>query len=71
MDIVILYQDMGMTPTEVVEQFPSVTLSDVHSALAYYYDHPDEVRNDIDQNAGVAEQLRSRFPSVTPPPVNE
>jgi len=67
MDIVILYEDLGMTPSEIVEQFPSITLSDVHSGLAYYYDHHDEIQSDIDQNAEVAEQLRSRFTSVLPP----
>ena len=64
MDIVLLYDGMGLTPVEIVEQFPTINLSDVHSALAYYYDHIDEIRDDIGQNADIAEQLRSRFPSA-------
>jgi uncharacterized protein (DUF433 family) len=63
MDIVVLYDQMRMTPLEIVEQFPTITLSDVHSSLAYYYDHMDEIQEDIAQEADVAEQLRSRFPS--------
>ena len=47
---------------EIVEQLPKRTLSEVHSALAYRYDHMDEIQEDIRQNAEVAEQLRARFP---------
>jgi hypothetical protein len=53
----------AMCPGEIVGQLPTLTLSDVHSALAYYYDHMDEIQEDIRQNAEVAEQLRARFPS--------
>ena len=50
---------------------PSITLSDVHSALAYYYDHQGEIESDIHENADAADQLRARFPSALPPPVND
>jgi uncharacterized protein (DUF433 family) len=67
MDIVVLYDQMGMTPAEIIDQFPTITLSDVHSAMAYYYDHMDEIQDDISQEADVAERLRSHFPSkITP-----
>ena len=59
-----MYDHMRMSPVEMVEHLPTLTLSDVHSALAYYYDHTDEIREDIGQNAEVAEQLRARFPST-------
>jgi uncharacterized protein (DUF433 family) len=63
MDIVIMYEHQGMNANEIVEQYPSITLGDVHAALAYYYDNIEEIREDIRQNNEVAEKYRSQFPS--------
>jgi len=63
MDIVIRHEDFGMSPDEIVAIYPELRLSDVHAALAYYFDNVDEIRSDISQNDGIAEQLRSSFPS--------
>jgi uncharacterized protein (DUF433 family) len=63
MDIVIRHEDLGLNPDEIVAAFPLLSLSDVHAALAYYFDNVDEIRNDIRLNADVAEQLRDSFPS--------
>ena len=63
MDIVIMYENEGMSADEIVEQYPSITLSDVHAALAYYYDNVEEIHEDIRRNDEVAEQLRSQFQS--------
>ncbi len=37
------YYQMGMTPDEILLSLPHLTLSQVHSALAYYFDHQQEV----------------------------
>jgi uncharacterized protein (DUF433 family) len=63
MDIVIRHEDLGLNPDEIVAAYPGLSLSDVHAALAYYFDHVDEIRNDIRLNADIAEQFRSSFPS--------
>lgn len=39
------YEHSGYSPDEIVELYPALSLSDVHSALAYYYDHIDEFRS--------------------------
>ncbi|MBA3438959.1 MAG: hypothetical protein H0T92_03715, partial [Pyrinomonadaceae bacterium] len=44
---------------EVVTTYPTITLSDVHAALAYYFDNIEEIREDIRRNDAIAE----RFPS--------
>ena len=45
-DIAIAYERQGMTPSDIVEDdSPSITLADVHAALAYYYDHLEEIRH--------------------------
>lgn len=63
MDIVIRHEDLAMTPDEIVATYPGLSLSDVHAALAYYFDNVVEIRNDIRDNADIAEQLRHSFPS--------
>lgn len=40
----------GMTPEELVAEFPHLTLAQVHDALSYYYDHQKEVDRDIAEN---------------------
>lgn len=63
MDIAIWYEQMGMSPDEIVSQIPTMVLSDVHAALAYYYDHIDEIRDDIRRNDQIAVQFRKQYPS--------
>ncbi len=63
MDVVIWHDDLGMSADEIVTQIPSITLSDVHAALAYYYDHVDEIREEIKQEFEFADQFMRRYPS--------
>lgn len=37
----------GMTVEEIVQQYPSLQPADVHDALAYAYNHLDEINADI------------------------
>jgi uncharacterized protein (DUF433 family) len=37
----------GMTVEEIVEYYPHLRPADVHNALAYAYDHPDEMEEDL------------------------
>ena len=36
-----------MTVEEIVQQYPHLRTADVHDALAYSYDHPEEVEADL------------------------
>ena len=63
MDIVIWHEDLNMSADEIVRAYPGLGLSDVHAALAYYFDNVEEIRNDIRRNDELAKQLRTRFPS--------
>src|SRR5258708_10026069 len=57
--IVLDYQRGGMSPDEIVSAYPSLTLSDVHAALAYDYDHQPEIDADIKEDDDpLAEVLR-------------
>ncbi len=63
-DIAIWHERMGMSPDEIVSEYPTITLSDVHAALAYYFDHRHEVDQDIREGVDFAEKLRAGAPSI-------
>lgn len=63
MDIVIQHQMRGLCPEEIVFQYPSITLAQVHAALAYYYDNREEIEGDVRRDHELAEKLRPLFPS--------
>jgi len=45
--IVLDHQRGWMSPDEIVSAYPSLTLSDVYAALAYYHDHRADIDADI------------------------
>ncbi len=63
MDIVIWQEHLGWSADEIVSQIPVVTLSDVHAALAYYFDNREEIEEDIRRNDEIAEKFRAQYPS--------
>jgi uncharacterized protein (DUF433 family) len=56
-DIVIRHGRMGCTPDDIVDQFPTITLADVHAALAYYWDNREEIDRAIAEEDALFEQL--------------
>ncbi len=44
-DVAEAYEHSGYDPDEITQLYPDLSLSDVHRALAYYYDHIDEFRS--------------------------
>ena len=48
----------GWSPEELQFQHPYLSLGQIHSALAYYWDHADELDRDIEQRLQRVENLR-------------
>ena len=46
---------------EIHRQFPQLSLGQIHSALAFYYDHQVEMDADIRHRREVAQQIRTRL----------
>lgn len=67
MDVVIWHERLGWSADEIVSQIPSLTLSDVYAALTYYFDHREEIEEDIRLNDEIAGRLHSQQPSKLPP----
>jgi uncharacterized protein (DUF433 family) len=47
------YYQMGMSADEILTTLPHLTPSQVHSALAYYFDHQDEIDKDLAESSNV------------------
>ena len=63
-DIVIWHERMGLSPDEIVSQYPTITLADVYAALAYYHDHFEEIRQQIRKDEEFARDLQEKTPSL-------
>jgi uncharacterized protein (DUF433 family) len=59
-DIASLAQS-GHSPDEILTHFPSLTLADVHAALAYYYDNRDEIERTAAEDERFAQDLRRKL----------
>ncbi len=51
---------MGMTPAQVVAEYPHLTMAQVHAALAYYWSHRDEIHQDIENEEKLVAELRAK-----------
>lgn len=54
---------MGMSVEEIIQQYSHLRPSDVHDALAYAYDHPVEMEEEI--AADDEETVQQRYPGGT------
>lgn len=57
-DVVIWHAKLGMSADEIVYEYPTIALADVYAALAYYWDHRDDIERDIEAEHALVEELR-------------
>jgi uncharacterized protein (DUF433 family) len=50
---------LGMTPAQVVADFPHLSMAQVHAALTYYWSHPDEIHRDIENEEKIVAELKA------------
>lgn len=62
-DVLNWYESMGWSVSKIVEEFPHLTPADVHAALAYYWDHKDEIDRWIVEDEAYVEEMRRLHPS--------
>jgi uncharacterized protein (DUF433 family) len=51
----------GLTPAEIAAQF-HLTIGEVYAALSYYYDHKEQMDQEIADAAQLAEEMARRYP---------
>src|SRR5256885_3800611 len=58
LDALLQYWRLGMKPEEIARGLDTLTLADVHGALAYYFRHQTEIDDYLRRREGEAEELR-------------
>jgi len=67
-ELVLDHLAYGWSPEELHFQHPHLTMGQIHSALAYYWDHKAELDQDIERRLQRIDQLQQTTPS---PPLAE
>ena len=62
-DIVVWHERMGLSADEIVSRFPQLKLAEVYAALAYYYDHREEIDAQMEADEKLVEEMRRLYPS--------
>lgn len=55
---------LNMSPSQIVEAHPTLSLAQVHAALAYYYDHRAEIEREIAEEDETRDRLKRERPSI-------
>lgn len=63
-DVAVWHERQGLSPDEIVDRHPGLTLSDVYAALAYYFENRERIDADIREGERLADQLRADRPSL-------
>lgn len=63
-DVAVWHERTAMSPDEIVYNYPSITLSDVYAALAYYFENRERIDADILEGEKLVEKLRASQPSI-------
>lgn len=61
-NVALWHERQGKTVDEIATEY-DLSLGDVHAALAYYYDHKQEVDRRVAEGEAYAERARSETPS--------
>src|SRR3989442_3654135 len=56
-DIAIWHERLGKSADEITAEY-DLTLADLYAALAYYFDHREEIDAPITEDRGVSEEVR-------------
>jgi len=56
-ELVLEYKSYGWTAEQLFKQHPDLTMSQIHAALAYYFDHSALLDSEIQQDLASIERL--------------
>ena len=62
-DVVIWHERLGQSVDEIATTY-DLSLADVHAALAYYFDHREEIDSSIKRAEDFVEEMRKKTPSL-------
>ena len=56
---IVLWNEEGLSADEIVSRVPTISLADVHAALAYYYDHREVLDRQIQEDDSFASEMEA------------
>ena len=59
-DIYVDSEVLGKSPEQIVAALPHLTLAQVHAALAYYFDHREEILDELRQDEQFVAVMKER-----------
>lgn len=62
-DIVVDAYTWNLPPAQIRDNYPSLSLAEIHAALAYYHDHQSEIDRQLDEANREYEQARANAPN--------
>jgi uncharacterized protein (DUF433 family) len=65
-ELVMAQRAHGWSAEELHFQFPHLSLGEIHSALGYYWDHQEELDQDIERRSARVKQIQqaTRMPEI-------
>lgn len=58
---ITVWYKQGLTPEEIADQYPNLSLAQVYTALAYYHTNKEEVEAELTAEEEEADQLERQF----------
>ena len=55
------FPELGkLSPEQIAQEVPHLTLGQVHAALSYFHDHQDEILGEIEEARHIVAEIRRR-----------
>lgn len=58
---VVLWTERGMSPYEIVADFPQLGLGDVYAAMAYYHDNQEAIDRQIQESREFVSRMKAQL----------
>ena len=66
-DIYVWHELQGISADEVVSQYPQISMADVYAALAFFWEHREEIRGQMAEESAIVEAMQRKHPSRLKP----
>ncbi len=63
LDVYVWHDLHGKSPDEIVSSYPQLTLADVYAAMAWIWDHREQVLADLAEEHRISAALKANYPS--------
>jgi uncharacterized protein (DUF433 family) len=65
-EVVLDHTAYGWSADEIHREYPYLSLAQIHSALAYYFDHKQEIDDEIERQVREVEALKAKADAESP-----